>query len=156
MLHELILRLVEALRAEQEAVQAFDEAAAGVLGINLTDLRCLGILERRGRTPVTELAGESGLTSGSMTVLIDRLERAGYARRVRDEEDRRRVFVELTERAKEAIGQIWGPLGREGAEVAGRYSEEELRVITDYLRASGELLTRHCERLKAMPRLRRD
>lgn len=146
----LFEQLIEALRGEREAVRAFDEAAAEVLGINLTDLRCLGILERHDRMPATELARESRLTSGSMTVLIDRLERAGYVRRVRDQNDRRRVFVELTARARESIRRIWGPVGQEGAQITSGYSKAQVRAITDYLLASRDLLTRHHERLKAL------
>lgn len=145
----LLQSLFDELRAEQEVVQAFDEAAAERLGVHLTDLRCLGILERKGPIPATELGVETGLTSGSVTALIDRLERAGYVRRVRDERDRRRVFVELTERAVKAIAEIWGPLGRDGTELAGRYSDEEIAFIVDYLRASRALLERHLERVRA-------
>ena len=143
---DLLPILFSELRAEQEAVQAFDEAAAELLGIALTDVRCLGILERKGPLPASELAVETGLTSGSVTALIDRLERGGYVRRVRDERDRRRVFVDLTDRAVQAISEIWGPLGRDGTEMARRYSDEEIGFIVDYLRASRELLERHLQR----------
>ena len=64
---------------------------------------------------VSELAEEAGLTSGSATTLVDRLEEAGYASRTRDPTDRRRVMVNLTEWAQARMGPIWGPLGAEAA-----------------------------------------
>lgn len=150
----LLDELFAELRLEQEATQAFDDAAADLLGINPTDLRCLGALERRGAVTATELAREARLTTGATTALIDRLERAGYVRRVRDERDRRRVYVELTDRARGEIARIWGPLGQEGQEVAARYSDEELALIVEYLRTSREVLGRHLERLESMRRSR--
>lgn len=149
-MHDLTSELFRELREEQDTVQAFDEAAAQLLAVNLTDLRCLGLLERKGPMAASELAQESGLTTGSVTALIDRLERAEYVRRVRDDRDRRRVFVELTERAVEAFGAIWGPLGRDGSELVSRYSAEELQVVIGYLRASRELLQTHLERVRKM------
>jgi DNA-binding MarR family transcriptional regulator len=145
----LMKELFRELRLEQEAVQAFDEAAAAALGVNLTDLRCIGILERCGPLPASELARASGLTTGSVTALIDRLERAGYVRRERDREDRRRVFVALTERATAAIAKIWGPLGQEGLEVAGGYAPEELRFIIGYLRTTRSVLNKHLARIRS-------
>lgn len=147
----ILAALFEEVRAEQETVQAFDEAAAARLGINLTDLRCLGILERKGPITATQLGDETGLTSGSVTALVDRLEKAGYVSRVRDEGDRRRVFVELTDAATEAIDAIWGPLGRDGTALAERYSAEEIAFIVDYLRASRALLEQHLKRVRAAP-----
>jgi DNA-binding MarR family transcriptional regulator len=151
-----IAELFAELRLEQEAVEAFDAAAAELLGINPTDLRCLGILDRRGRLAATELAREAGLTTGATTALIDRLEAAGYVKRVRDERDRRRVYVTLTGAARQAIAAIWGPLGQEGMEVAERYSAEELALIVEYLRTSREVLRRHLDRLRSMQRARLD
>ena len=148
------MELFRELRLEQEAVQAFDEAAAAALGVNLTDLRCLGILERSGPTPASELAHATGLTTGSVTALIDRLERAGYVRRERDLVDRRRVFVTLTEEAAAAIAEIWGPLGQEGLEIAGRYSPDELRFIIEYLRTSRSVLEKHLARIRSAHRAR--
>jgi DNA-binding MarR family transcriptional regulator len=143
----MLARLALAVRTEREAAQAFDEAASDVLGVNRTDLRCLGILQRSGPIPASQLAQETGLTSGAATALIDRLERAGYVRRTRDDQDRRRVFVEVTAPATEATTSIWGPLGREGAAMVGHYSRPELELIIGYLEENRALLTRHRERV---------
>lgn len=146
----LIQELFYEVRAEQEDVQAFDEEAARLLGINLTDLRVLGILDRGGAMSVSELAEEAGLTSGSATTLVDRLERAGYASRTRDPEDRRRVNVDLTDLARTRMGRIWGPLGAEAAALVEKYSTEELVFLVDYLRRGRRLLQEQRTRLKGM------
>ncbi|MGH3128797.1 MAG: MarR family transcriptional regulator [Gaiellaceae bacterium] len=64
--------------------------------MNRTDLRCLNIIENNGAMTAGRLAELSGLTTAAVTSVLDRLERAGYARRVRDQPDRRQVMVEVT------------------------------------------------------------
>ena len=78
-----------------------DEAVAAQHGLNRTDLRCIGILYRRGRVTAGELAEESGLTPGAITTVLDRMERNGYANRVADPSDRRRVLVTSTTATRE-------------------------------------------------------
>ncbi|HZD79103.1 MAG TPA: MarR family transcriptional regulator, partial [Actinomycetota bacterium] len=67
-------------RAAQTASDVLDEAAVGVMGINRTDGRCLEIMERSGGLTAGRLASESGLTTGAVTAVLDRLEQAGYVR----------------------------------------------------------------------------
>ena len=81
------------------------------LGINRTDMRCLDIIERLDSVAAGRLASEAGLSTGAVTTVIDRLERAGLARRVADPADRRRVLVELTRRRAAATAELYGPLG---------------------------------------------
>ena len=104
------------VRANQRATDMSDELVCQLLGINRTDARCLDILDNYGRLSAGELAGHSGLTTGAITAVVDRLERLGLARRVADPSDRRRVFVELTEKARQASIELFGPMaqGRSG------------------------------------------
>lgn len=146
----LIGELAREIREEQEDVQAFDEAAAELLGINLTDLRVLGIVDRLGGVSPSQLAEEARLTTGTITALVDRLERAGYARRSRDTADRRRVLVELTDLARERMAPIWDPIAREGFALAERYSADQLELLVRHHRESRALLQRHRERLEEM------
>src|SRR4051794_7437521 len=105
---QLEAALTAAVRNAQAAVDRTDELAAQLLGINRTDLRCLDVLQRAG-APLSagELADELLVTTGAITALIDRLERAGYIRRVTDPNDRRRVLVELQPEAKTRAMQIY-------------------------------------------------
>src|ERR1700730_14985605 len=85
--------LITEVRRSQNATDRFDQAVADALGLNRTDMGCLDLIEPAG--PV-----QTGLPSGAITTVLDRIERAGYARRVSDASDRRRVLVELTPKAQ--------------------------------------------------------
>jgi DNA-binding MarR family transcriptional regulator len=147
---ELGRELIRLAREHEAANQAFDEVAARKLGVNQTDLRALNILENQGRMTAGRLAALMGLTTAAVTAVLDRVERAGYARRVRDEQDRRQVIVELTPLVGERGGQIWGPLGRDAAAAFERMSVEELQSVIEYHRLGRELNERHIERVREL------
>jgi DNA-binding MarR family transcriptional regulator len=135
--NELIDELQLEVRAGQAAVDQMDDAACRALGINRTDGRCLDVIDREGPVAAGRLAEASGLTTAAVTAVIDRLERAGYARRVGDPKDRRRVLVELTPLARERSEVIWGPYAVFG-QVLGRYTVEELELLRDFHRMGRE------------------
>ena len=141
--------LVELFRHNGNQDRAFDHLAAELLGVNDTDLDCLNIIERRGGVTAGELAEESGLTTGAVTGVIDRLERAGYARRSADEADRRKVVVEVTPAFYERAERIWGPMAREWQElIGGRFTGDQLDVIAEFLSTTTEIGRRHIDRLR--------
>ncbi|MGO9791191.1 MAG: MarR family transcriptional regulator, partial [Solirubrobacteraceae bacterium] len=107
---DLLNELSTAVRRDQRATVAVNEAANDLLGINGTDGRCLDILAQHGSLSAGELAREAQLTTGGLTAVIDRLARAGYARRLADPGDRRKVLVEITDRARELSWELFGPL----------------------------------------------
>ena len=144
----LLQALIDEIRAGQRATELVDEAACRLMGINRTDGRCLDILEQRGRMGAGELAAEARLTSGAITAVIDRLERAGYARRVSDPDDRRRVLVEPTEKAYAVSEELMGPLGDMGWPKAADYTDEQLALLVDFQRFSRELQEHHAEWLR--------
>jgi DNA-binding MarR family transcriptional regulator len=141
----------EETQSLQSAVDAFDEAAAQVIGVNRTDLRCLDALfQEDGLTPGV-LGPRLGLTTGSVTAMLDRLERLGYVTRSPDPADRRKVVVVITEEATRKVWEIYGPMVEEGGEFVKEYTADELAVLRDYLRRSRELYERHVTRARAMP-----
>lgn len=144
---QLVDEVLHLARAHEAANDAFDEVAREKLGINRTDLRCLNIIENQGRLSAGRLAQLSGLTTAAVTSVLDRLERAGYARRIRDEEDRRQVFVEVTPLLAERARAIWGPLGEEARAVLGRMTAEELESLLGFYRMGIELNQKHIERV---------
>jgi DNA-binding MarR family transcriptional regulator len=145
---DLVEQVIHLARAHQAANDAFDEVAYQKLGINRTDGRCLDIIENQGPMTAGRLAQLSGLTTAAVTAVLDRLERAGYARRVRDEEDRRQVIVELTPLMAERGSQIWGPLGKEAIAEIGRMSVEELKLVMEFFRRGREVNERHVVRVR--------
>jgi DNA-binding MarR family transcriptional regulator len=80
--------------------------------------------------------------------MLDRLERAGYVRRVRDVDDRRRVFVEATELARRLAWEIYGPMGEMGAPVIARFSDDELRAIKEFLEDGADVQLRRAAQLR--------
>jgi len=135
----------------QSAVDVLDEAAAAHLGLNRTDLRVLGLLVRRGPLTAGSLAQAAGLSPGALTTAVDRLERAGYARRVRARPDRRRVRVESTPRARRLSAALYGPVGAAGLARLRRYSDAELALVRDFLREGRRLQEAHAARIRAQP-----
>ena len=145
---ELVDELIHLARAHEAANDAFDEVAREKLGINRTDLRCLNIIDNHGTMTAGRLAELSGLTTAAVTSVLDRLERAGYAQRVRDQPDRRQVMVEVTPLLAERATPIWGPLGEEARSTLSRMSAEELQALIDFYRLGIELNERHIERVR--------
>ena len=146
----LVDQLVHVARAHEAANDAFDEVAREKLGINRTDLRCLNIIENSGPMTAGRLAELSGLTTAAVTSVLDRLERVGYARRVRDQPDRRQVMVDVTPLLAERATPIWGPLGEEARSTLSRMSAEELQALIDFYRLGIELNERHIERVRQL------
>jgi DNA-binding MarR family transcriptional regulator len=146
----LIADLITRYRLAANRDVAFDKLAAARLGISVTDLHCLNIVESRKGLTAGELATESGLTTGAVTAVIDRLERAGFARRVRDEQDRRKVNVEVTPAFYERAGEIWGPIAAEWQQaIADRFTIDQLETIVAFLTEVEALGERHAARLAA-------
>jgi DNA-binding MarR family transcriptional regulator len=152
----LIERVAWEIRAQQNATDAFDEAVCEALGINRSDHRCLDVLERHGQMTAGALAGATGLSTGAITPLLDRLERAGYVRRVRDTGDRRRVLVELTEEARRSAADLYGPLGEEACAELERCTDEQLAFLAEFARRGCELNERHIARVRAIAREKRN
>jgi DNA-binding MarR family transcriptional regulator len=146
----LYQELGDEIRASQRATDVVDDLICQLLGINRTDARCLDILEQQGSMSAGELAHASRLTTGAITAVIDRLERGGYVRRVPDPSDRRRVLVEPTPHAFETANELMvEPMRALYEPMAGRYSDEQLRLFIDFTRMGREIQERHAEWLRA-------
>jgi DNA-binding MarR family transcriptional regulator len=153
---EILNELGNEIRASQNRTELFDSAFCELLGINRTDNTALDVLERAGRMTAGELARELRLTTGAVTALIDRLEAAGFVRRVPDATDRRRVVVELTSLTLELTGMIYGPIAQDYQQMARRYSVQELELILDFMRTGNALDEKRRARLaEAEPEVRR-
>ena len=133
-------------------MQLMNQAAADRIGINPTDLNCLNILSFRGQMTAAELARATGLTTASITGVVDRLEEAGYVRRERDPRDRRRVVIRLVlETALRDVASVFLPMMRDWQQMAARYSDDELRLIVDFYGRMEEVLRDHLTRLREAP-----
>jgi DNA-binding MarR family transcriptional regulator len=150
---ELAATFAAAIRRTGSLMQLMNQAAADRIGINSTDLNCLNILSFRGQMTAGELARETGLTTASITGVVDRLEEAGFVRRERDPQDRRRVVIRLVlEHALRDVASVFLPMVRDWNEMAARYSDDELKVIVDFYNRMQQVLQKHLTRLREAPR----
>ncbi|HEY0632738.1 MAG TPA: MarR family transcriptional regulator [Thermoleophilaceae bacterium] len=145
----LLIELGEATRVYQRSVDALDELAGKVMGVNRTDQRVLDLLEQHGRMTAGEIAAGAGVTSGAVTGIIDRLEQHGYARRVRDAADRRKVLVEPAPLLKETAERLYSGMGVRGEEALRPYTDDELRSILRFLRDAARITDEHAADLRA-------
>jgi DNA-binding Lrp family transcriptional regulator len=133
-----------AIRRTGSLMQLMGQAAADRIGINATDLNCLNILSFSGQMTAGQLAKATGLTTASITGVIDRLEEAGYVRRERDTTDRRRVVIRLVlERAVSDVATVFLPMVRAWQNMAERYSDDELRLIVEFYGQMEQVLQQH-------------
>jgi DNA-binding MarR family transcriptional regulator len=124
----------------------FHNAVAERLGLNITDHKCLDYILRGDGVTAGELAQVTGLTSGAITGAIDRLERAGFARRQPDPHDRRKVIVvALPDRLPE-VGKLFESLGRNMDRVMSRYSGKDAELLIDFMQRAIDVM--HQENLK--------
>ncbi len=136
--------LLRRLNVELDAV---GQRFADVHGLNRTDVRALvAIMDaaRRGEALTAGRLGEAvDLRSASVTALVDRLERVGHVRRVRDPEDRRRVGLEMSETAMAAGAEHFGGLARDLVAAMEGYCDEELAVVRRFLTEMTDVIVRH-------------
>ena len=146
---ELEVAFATAMRRTGSLMQLMGQAAADRIGINSTDLNCLNILSFSGHMTAGELAKATGLTTASITGVIDRLEEAGFVRRERDPHDRRRVVVRLSlDKAVSDVASVFAPMLRDWREMATRYSDDELRLIVDFYGRVEQVFRKHLLRLR--------
>lgn len=135
------------------ATVLYHTAIAEHLGVSATDLKCYSILMQSGPMTAGELAERTGLTTGAITGVVDRLEKAALARRAPDPTDRRRVVVELipdSQRHAE-IQQLYEPMGQSIIALTASYSDEEIATLTDFLSKASSVLETETARLRQKP-----
>ena len=132
---EQVMRLVTEVQRSSDISTFFIHAVAEKAGINPTDLKVLSILSRQGPLSAGRLAELTGLTTGAITFLIDRLEKAGYARRVRHHIDRRVVLIELIpEPLQRDTGSYFASMSQATTDAVKNYTDEQLELVIDFLR----------------------
>jgi DNA-binding MarR family transcriptional regulator len=132
------------------ATVLFHAAIADRLGVSATDVKCYSILRQTGPITAGELAERTSLTTGAITGVIDRLERAELVRRARDPHDRRRIVLELihdVERER-AIGALYEPLGRAITALVEQLGAAERATILNFLVKASDVLEAETTRLR--------
>ena len=146
---EHLAPLGDEFRQLATATILFHQAIADRLGMHLTDHKCAEILLRTGPITAGDLAQRTGLTTGAITGVIDRLEKAGFVRRAKDPADRRRVVIEpAPKRIEKEIGPLFDSIGRTMGEVCSRYNARELATIADFIARARECIFEESRKLR--------
>ena len=132
-----IARMADVMRDFMANAVLFQDAVARTGGLNSTDLQAVGLLMSQGPATPGELAERTGLSAGgAITAVIDRLEKAGYVTRQRDQADRRRVIVTAdVDKVLEQVGPVYGRVGARWAAYLDTLTDEQIEL-------AGELFTR--------------
>lgn len=154
-------RLVAGLYDEQRAgatcAVLFHAAVAAHAGLNITDVSCLGILDKDGPMTAGQLAERAGLTrGGAITAVLDRMERAGLLRRHPDPADRRRTVIELVRgRPYRDLQDVLAEFSTAFTTLIESYSDSEIQTLLDFSRRANDILRRQTLDLQSRNRSRR-
>jgi DNA-binding MarR family transcriptional regulator len=151
---ELIQAISYRFREMSTETIMFHQAVADVLGLHITDHKCLDLIHHYGAMPAGRLAELTGLTTGAVTGIIDRLEEAGYVRRANDPKDRRRTIVQPTQNKKlqRKIEMLFVPLRDRMHKLLSSYSDSELAFLLD---ATTKMIEQTREESKGLRNLKR-
>lgn len=140
-------KLTMSMRGLGTRTVLYQQNVAAYLGLYNNDFLSIDILHEKGPVTAGELSRLTGLTTGSVTSLIDRLERSGFVRRQQDPHDRRKVIIVPLYEDKEDVSAAYLQLHEEMVKLASNYSDEELELITQFLNKAGSVLEEQIHRL---------
>jgi DNA-binding MarR family transcriptional regulator len=148
---EVIQAIVVKFREMSTQTIMFHQTVADILGLHITDHKSLDIIYRFGAMPAGKLGELTGLTTGAVTGIIDRLEEAGYVRRTNDPKDRRRTIVEPTgnKKLERKIEGIFIPLHERMHKLLSSYSDIELAFLLDAMTEFLKLARNESEKLRS-------
>jgi DNA-binding MarR family transcriptional regulator len=139
--HNLLESLDQQSREFSTRTVLFHHLIGERLGLNPTDHKCLDVIIRT-RMPMTasQLAEETGLSTGAITGVVDRLAKAGYVRRKRDPNDRRLIFIDpLLDKAMIKMGPIFEPIKQASRNLYSKYADHELKLILGFITNSNKM-----------------
>jgi DNA-binding MarR family transcriptional regulator len=146
----LLRELEEAMRRSSAQGVLFGQTVANVAGISGSDLECLDFLNLEGRVTAGRLAEVTGLTTGAITGVVDRLEKAGFVRRERDETDRRKVFIVTVPENVARIGRFYVPMQQSMQKLWSTYSDAELQLLLRFASEGYSAVLEATEALKGL------
>ena len=143
----LLKELNEAIQRSGTLTVLHTNAIASKVGLSATEFEAMDIISRYQPMTAGKLSKYCGLTTGAITGLVDRLSRAGTAKRMRDPEDRRRVFIVPVENEEKnkRVRDLYGPIGKAFAETMNGCTDEQLQFLVDF----HEKMNREVEKILA-------
>jgi DNA-binding MarR family transcriptional regulator len=148
---ELLNKLWDLGRTMSTQTVFLHQAVAQSVGLNATDTKCIDLILRGPEGSVTagRLSEMTGLTTGAITHILDRLEKRKFIERVRDTRDRRQVFVRMRPESLKPLIPKYEAIGKAYMALAEHYSDRELQVVCDYIEKTTQVSERELARLIA-------
>src|SRR3954451_24583761 len=146
----LLQKLEHAVRRSSAQGVIFGQTVANVAGISSSDLECLDFLNLEGRVTAGRLAEVTGLTTGAITGVVDRLEKAGLVRRERDADDRRKVFITTVPENVAQIGRFYAHMQRAILKDWESYTDAELKLLLRFMTQGYKTMLAATAELKAL------
>ncbi|MFD1707233.1 MarR family winged helix-turn-helix transcriptional regulator [Siminovitchia sediminis] len=138
---QLLTTLHDELRVNSTATIMFHQTIAAKLGLNSTDHKCLEVIFKHQPITAGQLSVLTGLTTGAVTGVIDRLEKVGFVFRVKDPEDKRRVIINVQqEKAEQEVLPLFSSFGKEMNTMLSKYNDKEIQIIIDFVKNSNRVL----------------
>ena len=128
----LVTEVIRGAREFSIGTVLFHRAVGQILGVNVTDMKCLDLMTLRGSATPSQLASHTGLSSGATTAMVDRLERAGLIKRLANPDDRRGTILVLTKQATRKLPSLFASLGTAMETLVSTYSQTDLAVLNDF------------------------
>ena len=146
---ELLNRLWDLGRIMSTQTVFLHQAIAQSVGLNATDTKCIDLILRGPSDSVTAgwLSEMTGLTTGAVTHILDRLEKRGFVERVRDTQDRRKVFVRVHTAGLEPLLPKYEAVGRAYLNMVEEYYDKDLQLICEYMEKVSQLSERELANL---------
>ena len=146
---ELVTQVIRDAREYSIGMVSFHQAVGRILGLNVTDMKCLDVMTMKGSATPSQLAEQTGLSSGATTAMIDRLEKAGLVERHPHPNDRRGTVLLLTKQAMQKLPLLFESLGNAMLVLISGYSQRELAVLADFFARASVLWQKDREKLQA-------
>lgn len=140
--------VLDELRQNSARAVMFHQLISEKLGLNATDHKCLDYINRAGPVTAGQLAQLTGLTTGAVTSVIDRLEQAGYVVRDKDPNDRRRVVVKPAPEGSAQISPMFESVMQSTLQIISQYSTKDLQLILAFIKQCNEMTLTEMNKLK--------
>ena len=140
--------MVTSFRDLGRRVVLYQHKIAEQLDVYNHDWTTIDMLSETGPITAGELGRRVGLTTGSVTALVDRLERAGYVKRERHPKDRRSIMIVPQYEDKSEVQHVYETLNQHMTELTNQYTAEQMETIQSFLKATTAILDNEIESKK--------
>lgn len=129
---QLVSNLIALIRKETRTATLFVQTVAESSGIHITDIKCLDFLTEAQSATAGDLAKVTGLTTGAITAVIDRMEKAGFIKRTADSNDRRKIIIKLLVEHPKHSQIVRSLFANQMPKILSEYTSEEIAIISDW------------------------